>query len=399
MRVLVVGAHRTSGRSMHRYTDLLVGAYRELGVELRVTTPPAYVSAHWRWPGGKWVGYVEKFIAFWPALWWAARSADVVHIADHSDSIWALGLARRRVFITCHDLIAVRAALGELPEHRPGLTGQWYQSLVLRGLGRAHEVFAVSRCTATDVERLTGRLSPLLYNPLDERVRAVADAVPGSAQGGLPPIDVGDYLLAVSTRGWRKHRAASVQAWTRLRRTPEFTDCALIVVGDALGDDELAIGRRAGASDRLIGLEDVSDAQLARLYQGARAMVHLSRYEGFGWPIVEAQAHRVPVLTTDGPIFHEIAGDHACFVGEELDDDSPAVWSGIAQQLMMVDLDAAAAAVHRFTWAAYVQALDHLVLGGGAGIDHAAIDLGAVAMHRSTAPNGLVGNEPALEVR
>lgn len=372
MRVLVVGAHRTSGRSMHRYSQLLASAYRELGVELSVIHPPQVLSTHWRWSGVKWVGYVEKFIVFWPALWWAMRRAEVVHIADHSDAGWVLGVRRRRVVVTCHDLIAVRAALGELPEHRPGLTGRLYQWLVLRGLNQAGEVVSVSRCTAGDVERLAGRSSAVVHNPLDQRVASVkggafeesgsALAIPEGVQPVLP-VGVEDYMLVVSTRDWRKNRVASVSAWARLRRTLEFADCALVVVGDEPDEEELAVARRAGARDALVVLSEVSDAELSLLYRGARVLIHLSRYEGFGWPILEAQAHRVPVLATDGPVFREVAGEHACLLTRaQLDDDSAEEWRRIAQNLLAIDLDAASLASHRFSWAGFVRALARDVL-------------------------------------
>jgi glycosyltransferase involved in cell wall biosynthesis len=341
---------------MHRYTEVLARAYRDLGVWVTVLRPPQVVSARWPWPGRKWIGYAEKFLAFWPVLWWHALRADAVHIADHSDAIWALGILRRRVVVTCHDLIAIRAALGELPEHRPGISGRAYQAIVRRGLVKAETVLSVSRSTAADVERLTGRRSPCLYNPLD-------DAVLLPAVTDMPPVvPIERYLLVVSTRSWRKRRVASVTAWVRLRRTHAFRDCCLVVVGDPLGPEEVAAAE--GATHELLRISGVSDAELARLYAGARGLLQLSRYEGFGWPIVEAQAHRVPVLATDGAIFRETAGDHACFVtDDQLHDLSAQTWQRIADTFAAVDVAAAAASVERFRMRTFTRELRRFVVG------------------------------------
>lgn len=357
MRVLLIGAHSTSGLSMQRYTKLLERAYGELDVQLIVLRPPSQASARWRWPGLKWVGYFEKFVLFWPVLWLRAARVDVVHLADHSDAIWALGLRGRQVVVSCHDLIAVMAALGELPEHRPAMTGRAYQALVRRGLAASSAVLSISRTTATDVERITGRRSSVLYNPLDEALLPPADPA------ASPTLLHGRYLLVVSTRSWRKRRVAAVTAWARLRSTRQFQGYGLVVVGDPIGPEEYDVAAQAGAADLIVHLASVSDGALAALYSAAGGLLQLSRYEGFGWPIVEAQAHRVPVLTSDGDVFREAAGGHACVATDvDLVDVSTDTWQRIADELTAVDLEAAYRSTERFAWHGFVDRLGQLVV-------------------------------------
>lgn len=364
MNIVAIGAHLTSGQSMHRYTELITRAYAEASADARVIVPPGPISRRWRWRGLKWVAYVEKFVVFWPLLWWHVRRADLVHILDHSDAIWALGVRSPSVVVTCHDLIAVRAALGEMPEHRPGASGRLYQALVLRGLRRADRVLSVSRCTAMDVGRLTERVSPVLVNPLDQRVTDVARRRPVPSRAA--PYRDGDYFLVVSTRSWRKRRVASVTAWAGLRGTATFAQHDLVVVGDPLDEQEREVIRRAGApAGAVTQLDRLPDEDLAQVYAGAAGLLHLSRYEGFGWPIIEAQANRVPVLTTDGAIFREVAGEHARFLtDDELARGDRAFWEGVARDLARLDLEAAAAWAGRFAWSGFPQALTAAVTGG-----------------------------------
>jgi len=47
------------------------------------------------------------------------------------------------------------------------------------------------------------------------------------------------------------------------------------------------------------------------VYSSARALLFPSLAEGFGWPLVEAQACGCPVITTDEPPMNEVAGDAA----------------------------------------------------------------------------------------
>jgi glycosyltransferase involved in cell wall biosynthesis len=50
---------------------------------------------------------------------------------------------------------------------------------------------------------------------------------------------------------------------------------------------------------------------LEALYNRAHALLFPSRFEGFGWPIAEAQACGCPVLTSNRPPMNEVSGDGA----------------------------------------------------------------------------------------
>ncbi|MFN3874593.1 MAG: glycosyltransferase family 4 protein [Flavobacteriales bacterium] len=98
-------------------------------------------------------------------------------------------------------------------------------------------------------------------------------------------------------------------------------------------------------------------ASLHQIYAGADAFLFLTRYEGFGLPVVEAQALGVPVVCSDLPVLREVGGEGALYV-----DRSDA--RCVAAALLTVMRDPAArqrliAAGHanaqRFSWAAMAQ--------------------------------------------
>jgi len=60
----------------------------------------------------------------------------------------------------------------------------------------------------------------------------------------------------------------------------------------------------------------LSDAELKAAYSGAAALLYVSRYEGFGLPILEAMACDCPVITCRNSSLPEAAGDAALFVAE-----------------------------------------------------------------------------------
>jgi glycosyltransferase involved in cell wall biosynthesis len=85
--------------------------------------------------------------------------------------------------------------------------------------------------------------------------------------------------------------------------------------------DGLISGLGAGSRVRPVGWQ--SDSDLGALYASARAVVIPSIYEGFGLPVLEAMMLGVPVVASDIPAFHEVAGGHATLVGHPLD---PMAW-------------------------------------------------------------------------
>ncbi len=76
-----------------------------------------------------------------------------------------------------------------------------------------------------------------------------------------------------------------------------------------------------GLDDDVVTTGLVSNDELAALYNAATMLVHPSRYEGFGLPVLEAMQVGTPVVTTTASSLPEVAGDAALLV----DDDDLAV--------------------------------------------------------------------------
>jgi glycosyltransferase involved in cell wall biosynthesis len=58
----------------------------------------------------------------------------------------------------------------------------------------------------------------------------------------------------------------------------------------------------------------VPEEQVPALYRSARLHVFVSRYEGFGLPVLEALACGAPTVTSPGSSLDEVAGDAALIV-------------------------------------------------------------------------------------
>ena len=104
----------------------------------------------------------------------------------------------------------------------------------------------------------------------------------------------------------------------------------------------------------------VADAELAGLYAAARATVYVPYFEGFGIPIVEAQASGCPVLTSNLSSMPEVAGPGGALLVDPHSIESIAV--GLARLWHEAALRQALVArghenLSRFSWAQSAEVL------------------------------------------
>jgi glycosyltransferase involved in cell wall biosynthesis len=68
----------------------------------------------------------------------------------------------------------------------------------------------------------------------------------------------------------------------------------------------------------------VTDAELAELYRNAALLLFPSFYEGFGWPVIEAQACGCPAIVTGSPPLTEAGGNAAVWITDPRDIETAA---------------------------------------------------------------------------
>jgi glycosyltransferase involved in cell wall biosynthesis len=85
----------------------------------------------------------------------------------------------------------------------------------------------------------------------------------------------------------------------------------LVFAGDALNSELRSLVRERGVAHRIVEVPGPSNELLEALYNCATALLYPSRFEGFGWPIIEAHACGCPVITSDSGPLPEVSGDAA----------------------------------------------------------------------------------------
>jgi glycosyltransferase involved in cell wall biosynthesis len=90
-------------------------------------------------------------------------------------------------------------------------------------------------------------------------------------------------------------------------------DYELHLLSRVLPDRKAELEKLIPAGAKVVFHNGASDQEYISLLQGALCLATGSTEEGFGLPIVEAQAMGTPVIINDMEIFHEVAADGALF--------------------------------------------------------------------------------------
>jgi len=174
---------------------------------------------------------------------------------------------------------------------------------------RAARVVTVSYATKQSLSQLY----PWSANKIDVVYPGCTPFAPDRHCTDLKRFDLDrPYALFVGTLEPRKNLLRLLQAYGAL---PADTKSKLLLViaggqGWGLSDLTTEISRlNIASSVRLTGF--VSDEELGKLYQNARFLAMPSLYEGFGFPIIEANQLGVPVLTSNTSSMPEVGGHAA----------------------------------------------------------------------------------------
>lgn len=161
-------------------------------------------------------------------------------------------------------------------------------------LNQANVVLTVSNLSKQHIleAKLTKRPVEVIYN-------GVAHFSP------LDRSDVKKQLLYVGTTFGYKNVPLLVKAINLL------PDYKLIIASNVDSYARNQLTSFAKNPDQLVFCNGVSEGKYRSLLSSSQALVTASKHEGFGLPLIEAQASGVPIIVSDIPIFHEVASENS----------------------------------------------------------------------------------------
>ncbi|MCR4818355.1 MAG: glycosyltransferase family 4 protein [Fretibacterium sp.] len=176
-------------------------------------------------------------------------------------------------------------------------------------LNKAKKIITVSEFSKRDIIDYThideSRIDVVYCGVNAEAFRQPLDREPIRAKYNLPE----KYILYFGTCGPRKNVETVVRAYARLPETTRH-EYALVITNPTEAVKTCAVENNVMPHY----IENVSAEDKPAVYQMASVMVWLSIYEGFGLPIVEAQAAGTPVVCSNVTSLPEVAGDAAVLV-------------------------------------------------------------------------------------
>jgi len=238
---------------------------------------------------------------------------DLVHFPHFNVPL----LYRRPFVVTVHDLIllrypTVRNTTRSVITYR--LKFFAYRLVIGSAVRRARRVLTVSRFTERDIVReypvAAGKIV-VAYEGCD---------LPKTDPAGEDDAPVHDILEPYFLYVGNAYPHKNLEAFIPL--SGKFPDIRFVLVGR----EDHFYGRlktlvKASGADNVVFLGSVPDGTLVRLYEGARALVSPSLYEGFGLPALEAMRLGTPVIAAARGSFPEVLGDAALFFDPDREGD------------------------------------------------------------------------------
>lgn len=212
-----------------------------------------------------------------------------------------------------HDLTPLKVA-GYV--HRlERLKKRYFKLCVERGLRKSLHCVAVSQTTKRDLlEEFGAEWEQKIHVSYEGSSISRTDVDPRAVEAmGIK----GAYLLYVGTRRPNKNIKYMLDVFANMRQ--RFGYSGELVMAGSTRDFEFDVGRYAAAIGGVRILGPVKDDQLAALYDGTDSLVLLSKYEGFGLPVMEAAQFGRRMIVSDGGALPEIAPASACIVPLVLD--------------------------------------------------------------------------------
>lgn len=250
--------------------------------------------------------HAANYLPLFRAADLSSRGCDVFHASN------LLHHPPRRPLLTAtiHDLTCWR-----MPQFHTAANVEADRLFADRTLRRAAGIIAVSESTRRDAIEILGlapeRITTIHSGVADSYFTATAeDARVAAAHFKLAK----PYVLFAGTIEPRKNLDRLIAAWESL--APSYRDAHdFVVAGPAGWAPRATLARLARARVRRLGY--VPEPLMPGLTRGATLLAYPSLYEGFGFPVAQAMAAGVAVLTSNVSSMPEIAGEAALLVNPE----------------------------------------------------------------------------------
>jgi glycosyltransferase involved in cell wall biosynthesis len=188
--------------------------------------------------------------------------------------------------------------------------------MIVKGLNKATKIASVSEQTKNDVMRICSNARDVSCIPLGFNY-PYSPMAPSSAKQrltnlGIPPNS--RFILHVGGNHWYKNRLGVLSIFYQMMIKQNNPELYLVMVGKPMTNEMHAFIKNNNLFQHVIELVNIDNENLRALYSTATAFLFPSLQEGFGWPIIEAQACGCPVFTSNLPPMNDVGGKAAIYI-------------------------------------------------------------------------------------
>ena len=217
------------------------------------------------------------------------------------------------------------------PEFYNKIDRKIYASVYRRSCQNATKIIAISKQTKADlihffgtepdkIEVIYQTCNNCYYEKVSEESKLAV-----KRKFSLPD----QFILCVGTIEKRKNQLAILQAVIS-----EKLEIPVVILGRPRPKEYLEEIKQFiiqnGIQNQVMFIHNSDTSELQAIYQMAQAMVYPSFFEGFGLPVLEAQASGCPVITSNLSSLPEAGGEGAIYVDPS---DIPAIGKSIRNML------------------------------------------------------------------
>jgi glycosyltransferase involved in cell wall biosynthesis len=277
--------------------------------------------------------------------------AEVVH-SPHYTMPLRVG---RPVVVTIHD-----ATFFTSPEVHTAVKGTFFRSATRTALRRAARVIVPSKATRDELIRVLDA-DPTTIDVAYHGVDTDLFHPPSDAERDRVTARLGlhgqDYIAFLGTLEPRKNVPALIRGWVQAVKDRDAPP-ALVLAGGSGWDDEVdGAVAEVPSHLRVVRPGYLRFADLPGYLGAAKVVAYPSYGEGFGLPVLEAMACRVPVLTTPRLSLPEVGGDAVAYTEPDSESIARDLASLLDDQARRADLgERGLARAREFTWAASAEA-------------------------------------------
>lgn len=322
MRIVLVGNYpKDKQESMERFARMMEAGFKNAGHAVEIWRPSVFFGRPFKATTGgiaKWFGYLDKWLLYALVLRVKrlfAGADTLYHVCDHSNSFYVRHLPDARTSITCHDVLAIRGGLGYADAYAPASGfGKYMQRWILSNLLTAKKIACVSQFTLgqlTDLAQHKGKHPAdwrVIHNGFNDDFSPVSKEESRELLKSAGVNIDEPYILHVGSRQLRKNRKMLIDM---VHAAGDRYTGKIVYAGFEIEPALYAHAEQQGVKDRVIGVTKPPHKVLKALYSSAYAFVFPSLSEGFGWPVIEAQACGTPVIASSTAPMPEVSGGAA----------------------------------------------------------------------------------------